>query len=162
MYIYYIIIVVNDMKKLNNKGFTLVELIATVVILSIVMGIGAYSITGIIRKNKENDCKLLINEIKDAVELYYQECKYSSSDAIDCPAVTEYNGVDSYEVKLNDLVKYGFLKANGTDEDDNPILVNPNDNIDIGDCKIMYMYIDGDFKFDYDGSVNFSCPNIRQ
>ena len=59
----------------NTKGFTLVELIATIVLLSLVMGIGAFSITQIIKSAKEKDYKLLIENINNAAELYYQECK---------------------------------------------------------------------------------------
>ena len=78
--IYYIIIVVNDMSKLNNKGFTLIELLATVILLSIVVGIAGYSITAVIEKSKEKDYQLLVKEIKNSVELYYQECRYVNNN----------------------------------------------------------------------------------
>ena len=35
---------------MNNKGFTLIELIATIVVLAVVMGIGSYAITGLIQR----------------------------------------------------------------------------------------------------------------
>ena len=45
------------MKKniLNRKGFTLVELLATIAILAIVMGIATFSITAIIKNSKEKN-----------------------------------------------------------------------------------------------------------
>ena len=46
---------VNGMGRMNRKGFTLVELIATSVLLSLMMGIGAYSITNVIKSSKEKD-----------------------------------------------------------------------------------------------------------
>ena len=52
------------MRRLDSKGFTLIELIATLVVLTLVMGLGAYSITGIIKSSKEKDYELLIKEIK--------------------------------------------------------------------------------------------------
>ena len=55
------------MKNMNNKGFTLVELVATILILGLIMGIGGYSITNLIQKNKQNSYELLINEIKEAL-----------------------------------------------------------------------------------------------
>ena len=88
------------MRKLNRKGFTLVELIAVVVILSLIVGIGSVTITGIIKKNKENDYKLLIEEIKSATESYYHECRYVT-----------YNCNDNGTIKLGDLVANGFLKV---------------------------------------------------
>lgn len=36
------------MKKLDNRGFTLVELLAVIVILALIMGIAAYSMQGVI------------------------------------------------------------------------------------------------------------------
>ena len=116
------------MKKLNRNGFTLVELIATIVVLAVVMGIGSYAITGLIQRSKEKDYELLIKEVNNAVESYYIECKYVNNNC-------------SYEIKLGDLVKYGFLKGNSTDNDMG--LVNPKDNVDISSCNIRYTYSNG-------------------
>lgn len=135
------------MNKLGNKGFTLVELIATIVVLALVMGIGSYSITAVIKKAREKDYDLLIENVKSAAETYYQECRYASSDAVNCPAVTKYNGYDSYQVTLGNLVEYGFLEGNSTIKDgsnkDKQTLVNPNDKVNISNCDIRFYYTDG-------------------
>ena len=39
------------MKKLNKKGFTLVELLAVIVVLAVIMVIATQTITGVIEKN---------------------------------------------------------------------------------------------------------------
>lgn len=70
--------------KVNNKGFTLIELIATIVILALVMTIGSFSITAIIKNSKEKEYSLLLKEINNAVEIYYQECRYADSDNAKC------------------------------------------------------------------------------
>lgn len=136
------------MNRLGNKGFTLIELIATLVVLSIVMGIGAYSITGLIKSSKEKDYELLVKEIKNAVEIYYQECKYVNNN--NCQS----------EITLGFLVENGYLKGNGKEID---TLINPNDNVDISECKIRYEYSSyaGELQFDYDDSTNESCPVVR-
>ena len=52
------------MKKIDNSGFTLIELIATIVLLVIVMSIGVFSFSAIIKNAKEKNYSLLIKEIK--------------------------------------------------------------------------------------------------
>ena len=130
--IYYIIIVVNDMKKLNNNGFTLIELIVTIVLLVLVVSISSYSITEVIKRAKEEDYKLLIENINSAVHEYYIECKYGNDD------ITCQN-----EITLKYLVDNGYLKGNSTDSDDKFTLVNPKDNKNISSCNIKYTYSDG-------------------
>ena len=39
---------------MNKKGFTLVELLATLIVLALVMSLGTYSISSIIENSKEN------------------------------------------------------------------------------------------------------------
>ncbi len=41
------------MKRLNKKGFTLVELLAVIVILALIMAIAIYSISGILQNSRE-------------------------------------------------------------------------------------------------------------
>ena len=130
------------MRKLDSKGFTLIELIATLVVLSIVMGLGAYSITGIIKSSKEKDYELLIKEIKNSVEVYYQECKYVD------------NSCDS-EITLGFLVSNGYLKGNGKEVS---TLINPNDNKDISNCRIGYEYDDGKVNV-WAVNPSGSCPS---
>lgn len=42
------------MRKFNKKGFTLVELLAVIVILALIMAIAIYSISGILQTSREN------------------------------------------------------------------------------------------------------------
>ena len=133
------------MEKLNKKGFTLVELIATIVVLSLVVSISAYAITNIINSAKEKNYDLLIKNIKDASETYYQECKYSNNTGITC----------NDTVTLQELVNYGYLKGNGTKDNKMKIVnpkVNPKDNNDIGECSIAVKNENGKL------TIEGSCP----
>lgn len=114
----------------DKRGFTLVELLATIVVLALVMGIASYSIIEIINSSREKDYELLLENIKSAVNDYYIECKY-----VDDNCVTQ--------MKLSYLVTNGYLKGNSTDSHDNLILVNPNDKVDISNCTIRYRNVDG-------------------
>lgn len=135
------------MEKLNKKGFTLVELIATIVVLALVVSISAYAITNIINSAKEKNYELLIKNIKDASETYYQECKYSNNSGITCDDT----------VTLQELVNYGYLKGNGT-KDNKMKIVNPKNNIDIGECSIAVKYEDGKLTIENKTNNNNSCP----
>lgn len=138
------------MEKLNKKGFTLVELIATIVVLALVVSISAYAITNIINSAKEKNYDLLIKNIKDASETYYQECKYkySNNSGITC----------NDNVTLQDLVNYGYLKGNGT-KDNKMVIVNPKDNINIGECSIAIKYENGKLTITKEKKTNNgSCP----
>lgn len=143
---------VNGMKRLNRKGFTLIELVATVVVLAVVLGIGSYAITGVIQRTKEKNYELLVSEIKTAIEDQYMECKYSNTGAVSCPEET----ATGYEITLNTLVTNGYLKANG----DNGNLINPKNDANINECVVTYSYANGKFTYVYD-TTNTNCPEVR-
>lgn len=143
------------MNKLNNKGFTLVELMATIVILSLVITIGAVSITSLINNAKEKNYDLLVEEIKNAVEEFYIECKFDSDSTISsiCPPLSG----GYYETTLKTLVTSGFLKGNSTDNDKKFTIVNPKDNENIENCWIKYKYEGGQIKVQAITTTG-SCP----
>ena len=156
---------VNDMKRFNRDGFTLIELLAVLMLLAIIMGIGSYSIIGIIKDSRQKDYELLIENINSAVEEYYIECKYDDGTTVSCPKL-ESDGY--YYIDLSDLVDNGYLKGNDVaivvedgKEKEKSILVNPMDNKKmIGDCKIRYKYNAGEISIEMLGnnSTN-SCPD---
>ena len=146
---------------MNRKGFTLIELLATIVVLALVISISTYSVITIIKHAREKNYKLLIENIKDASELYYQECKYANNTGIACSS----DGT----VTLGDLVKYGYLKGNGTNESDKYTIVNPLNNKDISNCMISITYVDGKIvvtslssdascSFEYQEDINTGNP----
>ena len=57
------------MKKLNRKGFTLVELLAVIVILAIVVGISLVTILPTLEKSREKSFEVAV----DAIRTYIQE-----------------------------------------------------------------------------------------
>ena len=57
------------MKRLNKKGFTLVELLAVIVILALIMAIAIYSISGILQSSRENVFKETALNIINGVKM---------------------------------------------------------------------------------------------
>jgi len=134
---------------MNNKGFTLIELIVTIVILGVVMSIGTYSIISIVNSSKEENYESLIKNIKSAVETYAIECKYAKTTSVTC----------SSQLTLGDLVKYGYLSGNGKNSDSEYTLVNPKDNKSIASCTIKYTYNNGKVTVSA-VSPSGSCPTV--
>lgn len=141
---------------MNNKGFTLIELLAVIVLLAIIAGIGSYSITRIVKNSKDKNYELLIKNIKDAAEVYYQECRYANKVAIDGESHTSngvdcltYNGMlegldyEGYVTQLGKLVKQGYLTGNAKDNAGNDIIVNPQTDGSIAGCYIGVGYAKG-------------------
>lgn len=59
------------MKRLNRKGFTLIELMAVVAILVIIMGIALPNITSSIERSKNKQKGAKIELITSAADLYF-------------------------------------------------------------------------------------------
>ena len=55
---------------MNKKGFTLVELLATILVLSIIVGIVLISTTGGIGRAKDKTEDIFVKTITDAVDIY--------------------------------------------------------------------------------------------
>jgi len=64
---------------MNNKGFTLIEILVTLLLLSVIVVISFVSISKVIEKSKQNDCKTLVNNIKMAVAEYVSDHRYDST-----------------------------------------------------------------------------------
>lgn len=109
------------MKKLNNKGFTLVELLAVIIILAIVVGISIPAITNVINDSKNNAMGVAV----DAAEKYltdqfgYMNVDYNTAskaftDVVSGPVTTaqKLEWSDSNQAAL--LKAMGFKKENVT------------------------------------------------
>lgn len=69
------------MKRLNRKGFTLIELMAVIAILVIIMGIALPNITSSIERSKQKQKESKMQLIVSEAELYFD--RYSSKESSD-------------------------------------------------------------------------------
>lgn len=117
---------------MNNKGFTLVEMLAVVVVLAIVMGIATNSVISYIDTSKKKSEKIFVDKIDNAIEGYidlykgnivssteplliknvtFQKCRVNSSNCKD----SSVNEVGTFEFRK--VLEEGFL--------DSSSLINP-------------------------------------
>ena len=99
------------MMNINNKGFTLIELIATIALLAIIAIISFVSINGVINQSKVNNCESLEMNIKTAAKEYVSDNRYKNTFDSD------NNKEEVIDVKL--LIDNHYLSED---------IVNPFDN----------------------------------
>lgn len=68
---------------MNKKGFTLIELIATIALLAIIALISFVSINKILDTSKISDCETLVNNIKTSAKEYASDNRYSKDTNIE-------------------------------------------------------------------------------
>lgn len=115
--------------NLNNKGFTLIEVLAVVVILSIIMAIMVPSVNSIMNKNKEDNYKDLENSIISATKMYISDNRYEivigECDSDNKASITSIGGVSltGSKIFVKKLVDVGNIKTNSSGE-----IINPKDS----------------------------------
>ena len=104
----------------NNKGFTLVELLAIVVILAIIIVVAAPNMTKEIQREEEENQKILNQKIENASKIY--AAKYYVNELIALP--NDPNKTIGFT--LNDLQSDGLinLKDNCSNNLDDNIIIN--------------------------------------
>lgn len=142
---------------MNRKGFTLVELIATLVILGIIVTIVVFSVGGNFGDSKYRSEEIFVNTIKDAMEVYL------SSDAKDLEFVlsedcelSKTNGIVSvYEASItfSEVINSKYRPISESD------LVNPaNKEVECNKNAIVKIYRDEDYVYYYSIDKNqFWC-----
>ena len=95
------------MKKLNRKGFTLVELLAVIVILAIVVGIALTTILPTLKNSRQKAFDLTANTAAEFLEKQYQ------LQLIDEDITIESVPVDVFEpMSDDDYTKAGLKHSN--------------------------------------------------
>ena len=138
--------------KLNNKGFTLIEILATIIILSMIVSIMVPSVNYLIEKNKEYNYENLEKSIINAAKVYISDNRYDiiidyekgrlcndkSKEKIKMIGATE---LTKSKLLIKDLIEKKELV---TTKDGN--VVNPKDSSKILDLETSYILIEYDCK----------------
>lgn len=147
------------MNKLNNKGFTLIEILAVVAMITIISLIAVPSILSIINTGKDNSYEILMKNINTASKNLYEEVEYMGElENIKIIKLDEFN--EYIEIELQILVKNGFLEV----ANDSKTILNPKTNEFIGNCQIKIIKVTKDDKITYkleSLSTNDICPSTN-
>ena len=141
------------LKKLNKKGFTLVELLATIALLAIIGAISFVSITAFYEKSKEKSNEAFKKQIKtyvdDYISLYSSTLKFSTTGDKKNKCYQESEGVDVCDevmvYPVNSVVTINTIIDSVVNDSS---LMNPSTEIECtNDNTSIEIYRDTDFVY---------------
>ena len=97
----------------NNKGFTLVELLAVIVILLAVSSVVGWGITNTLENREKKECKEQVELAKGAAKIYFSINKSKTEVTIETLKKDEYFANNSKTDRLNDSDKITLNKTSG-------------------------------------------------
>jgi len=155
---------------MNNKGFTLVEVLAVIVILAVLGGIATYGVINAIKVSKDKAEDAFLNQIGKQIEMYIdlnsftksgEEIPFSKKRGEKRDSETNsyiyYSEDTAWEFQeggkrltLGDLVSEGYIDKNEIENPNNNKECNINNEIIIfrDTDSVYYYYVD----FNDDGS----------
>ncbi len=157
---------------MNRKGFTLVELLATIVVLIIVVGITVVMVNGGFGNAKKKTEDIFVKTITDALDIYIDTEATKFNYSFECAStISKGHGQNVKVYKVQDAKTFEDVLNSNYSSLTLSDLVNPankdNDNyqcfrkndgsIDYGN---LYLYRDEDYVYYYKISKNdFRCLN---
>ena len=116
---------------MKSKGFTLVEILAVMVILAVLIGIAVPNMVGIGNKNRNNMYCTKVKNIESAAQQFAED----NFGTVEAAFIA--NG--KYEMAVQDLIKQGYYQkeddsCNYTEQ--NPCVTDPRDKTRIDDVKV--------------------------
>ncbi len=132
------------MKKMNNKGFTLIEVLAVIAIIAILGLIAVPGVLNSINNSKDESYRIMISNIKTASQTLYEEIDYVkgsiyqyNTNGIKTASLVKITN-SSMTVNLQTLVSNGLLTGTASTKEGKKILIliNPKDGQNIGSCQI--------------------------
>ncbi len=146
--------------KLNNKGFTLVEVIAVVAILGIIVAIVIPSVFGYFDTSKDSSEEIFMGEMESIIESYialegrklnfsgwgrkYEKCDPLAGDS-SCVEVSVYKSSDV--ITFYDLIDNGLVKASD--------IINPKNKEQCNLNTRITIYRDTDYVYCFE--TKFDC-----
>lgn len=147
---------------MNNKGFTLVELLATLVILSIVIGITITTMNLNFRSTKEKTEDVFVDTIRDVIDVYLDSDAKSltfvpliKDNGDECVIRKKYGNVkvEKAEVTFGDIMGSKYRPLSNSD------FKNPaNEDVACSKDALVSVYRDEDYVYYYSVlKSDFNC-----
>lgn len=135
---------------MNNKGFSLVELLITLSIISFIFIVAFSNIDQTFSMSEEKSYEVTKDNIKSAANSYILECENKIIDCSKDFKWQESNITKSTSFSLDALVKRGYFKT------DNNVVLNPITDKPINECLIVdvdYNKITGIYEYQIDDKL---------
>ena len=135
----------------NNSGFTLVELLAVIVVLAIVIAVAVPSTMTISNSIKENLFCSKIDFIENAAKLYGEDKRDGFTSRYNI------NGTNYYgkRIQVKELVTTNYLKK---DNSTSPYIEDPRDKTASLDNLYITIYIKNERIYvNFDNTINQTC-----
>ncbi len=138
--------------KLNNKGFSLVEVLAVVVILGVIATIMIPTIGSVINQNKEDNYKNLEKTIFNAAKLYISDNRYdivlggscSENDGIREITKIGDKNLENGQINIKILLEEKYLSSNK--------IINPknsDEELNLDNSYVVVKYNCNKRQYDY-------------
>jgi prepilin-type N-terminal cleavage/methylation domain-containing protein len=110
------------MKKMNNKGFSLIELIIVIAIMAVLVAVIAPNLTGYLSKSKKNtdvsNADTMTNIITNALQDFTTDSSMKFEKSAEADAAASAKAADDYLLKANPIDMNTFItKCANADED---------------------------------------------
>ena len=109
---------------MNNRGFTLLELLITIALLAVISLISFVSVNKVIEQSKVKDCENLVLSIKSATKEYVSDNRYKSN--------FDSDGNMKVTISGNDLISGNYLTSTIVDPFTKSNITPSSIMIDIG------------------------------
>lgn len=99
---------------MSKKGFTLIELLGVIMVLAIVIMLGTYSISKVLKNGKDKSFDIAIKSFETAVRDAYEECETTAALRPDakpafCQNHSRPENSETDTIRLNELIDNGFI-----------------------------------------------------